>query len=183
MDKLRAAIRDKLSKELEQASRTKLKRQLLDELDKAHEFELPSSLVEQEFNELWHQTTQQMERSGRSFEDMDTTEEAERERNRKLAERRVRLGLVLAEIGQRNDIQVTDDEMKRAMMDQARQYPGQEKQVIEYFQKNPSALLELRGPIFEEKVVDYALAMANVTEKQVSTEELFKMPDDEDEAA
>jgi trigger factor len=179
MDKLREAIRDKLAKELEQASRTKLKRQLLDALENAHDFELPASLVEQEFNELWQQTTQQMERTGKSFEDMETTEEEERERNRKLAERRVRLGLVLAEIGQRNDIEVTDEEMKRAMMDQARQYPGQEKQVIEYFQQNPNALIELRGPIFEEKVVDYALAMANVTEKPVSKDELFSMPEDE----
>ena len=182
MDKLREAIRDKLSKELEQASRTKLKRQLLDELNKAHDFELPSSLVEQEFNELWRQTTQQMERAGQSFEDMETTEEAERESSRKLAERRVRLGLVLAEIGHRNDIEVTDEEMKRAMMDQARQYPGQEKQVIEYFQQNPGALIELRGPIFEEKVVDYALAMATVNEKTVSKDELFKMPDENEEA-
>ncbi len=179
IDKLHEAIRDKLSKELEQASRTKLKRQLLDELDNAHDFALPASLVDQEFEELWRQTTQQMERSGQSFEDRGTTEEDERERNRKLAERRVRLGLVLAEIGQRNNIEVTDEEMKRAMMDQARQYPGQEKQVIEYFQNNPNALMELRGPVFEEKVVDYALAMADVTEKPVSKDELFEMPEEE----
>jgi len=182
MDKLRDAIRDKLGKELEQASRTKLKRQLLDELDKAHDFQLPASLVEQEYNELWQQTTQQMERSGQNFEDTGTTEEAEQARNRKLAERRVRLGLVLAEIGQRNNIEVTDEEMKRAMMDQARQYPGQEKQVIEYFQQNPNALMELRGPVFEEKVVDYALAMAEVNEKSVSKDDLFKMPEEEDAA-
>ncbi len=182
IDKLREAIRDKLGKELEQASRTKLKRQLLDELDKAHDFQLPASLVEQEYNELWQQTTQQMERSGQSFEDTSTTEEAEQARNRTLAERRVRLGLVLAEIGQRNNIEVTDEEMKRAMMDQARQYPGQEKQVIEYFQQNPNALMELRGPVFEEKVVDYALAMAAVNEKPVSKDDLFKMPEEEDAA-
>jgi len=139
--------------------------------------------VEQEYNELWQQTTQQMERTGKSFESMDTTEEAEQARNRKLAERRVRLGLVLAEIGTRNNIEVSDDDMKRAMMDQARQYPGQEKQVIEYFQKNPNALMELRGPIFEEKVVDYALAMVGVTEKTVSPEELFQMPDEDEEEA
>jgi len=179
MDKLREAIRDKLSKELEQASRTKVKRQLLDALEEAHDFELPASLVEQEFNELWQQTTQQMERSGKTFEDMETTEEAERERNQKLAERRVRLGLVLAEIGQRNNIEVSDEEMKRAMMDHARQYPGQEKQVIEFFQQNPNSLMELRGPIFEDKVVDYALAMAEVTEKTVSKDDLFNMPDEE----
>ena len=182
IDKLREAIRDKLGKELEQASRTKLKRQLLDELDKAHDFQLPASLVEQEYNELWQQTTQQMERSGQSFEDTSTTEEAEQARNRTLAERRVRLGLVLAEIGQRNNIEVTDEEMKRAMMDQARQYPGQEKQVIEYFQQNPNALMELRGPVFEEKVVDYALAMAVVNEKPVSKDDLFKMPEEDDAA-
>jgi len=179
MDKLREAIRDKLSKELEQASRTKVKRQLLDALEEAHDFELPASLVEQEFNELWQQTTQQMERSGKTFEDMETTEEAERERNQKLAKRRVRLGLVLAEIGQRNNIEVSDEEMKRAMMDHARQYPGQEKQVIEFFQQNPNSLMELRGPIFEDKVVDYALAMAEVTEKTVSKDDLFNMPDEE----
>jgi len=182
MDKLRDAIRDKLGKELEQASRTKLKRQLLDQLDEAHDFELPNSLVEQEFNELWGQVTQQMERAGESFEDSGKTEDEARDENRKLAERRVRLGLVLAEIGQRNNIEVSDEEMKRAMMDQARQYPGQEKQVIEYFQQNPGALMELRGPIFEEKVVDYAVAMASVTEKSVSKEDLFKMPDEDEEA-
>ncbi|MFP4538112.1 MAG: trigger factor [Dichotomicrobium sp.] len=180
MDKLRAAIRDKLAGELEQASRTKLKRQLLDKLEEAHDFELPGSLVEQEFNELWQQMTQQMERAGETFEDSDTTEDEAKARNQKLAERRVRLGLVLAEIGQRNNIEVTDDEMKRAMLDQARQYPGHEKEVIEYFQKHPGALMELRGPVFEEKVVDYALAMASITEKTVSTEELFTMPEEED---
>ncbi len=181
MDKLRAAIRDKLARELQQASRNKLKRKLLDELDKRHDFELPASLVEQEFNELWQQVTQQMERAGESFEDSGKTEDEARDENRKLAERRVRLGLVLAEIGTRNNIEVTDDEMKRAMMDQARQYPGQEKQVIEYFQQNPGALIELRGPIFEEKVVDYALAMAKLTETTVSPEDLFKTPDDDEE--
>ncbi len=182
MDKLRAAIRDKLARELEQASRAKLKRQLLDELDKAHDFELPDSLVEQEYADLWRQHVADMERAGKSFDDMGASEEAEQARNRKLAERRVRLGLVLAEIGTRNDIEVSDDDMKRAMMDQARQYPGQEKQVIEYFQKNPGALIELRGPIFEEKVVDYALAMVGVTEKTVTPEELFRMPEDDEEA-
>jgi trigger factor len=179
MDKLRGAIRDKLAGELEQASRSKLKRQLLDKLEEAHDFELPASLVEQEYNELWRQTTEQMEKSGKTFADQETTEEDEQAHNRKLAERRVRLGLVLAEIGQRNNIEVTDDDMKRAMMNEARQYPGHEKQVIEYFQNNPEALMELRGPIFEEKVVDYALAMASVTEKSVSTEELFTSPDEE----
>jgi len=183
MDKLRAAIRDKLGKELEQASRTKLKRHLLDELDKRHDFQLPGSLVEQEFNELWQQTTQQLERSGKTLADNGSTEEEAKARNRKLAERRVRLGLVLAEIGTRNNIEVTDDDMKRAMMDQARQYPGQEKQVIEYFQNNPNAMIELRGPIFEEKVVEYALEMISISEKTVSPEELFKMPEDDEEEA
>lgn len=181
VDKLREAIRTKLASELEQASRTKLKRYLLDELDKLHDFELPASLVEQEYGELWQQTTQQMERTGDTFEDSGTTEEEAKRRNQQLAERRVRLGLVLAEIGTRNNIEVSDDDLKRAMMDQARQYPGQEKQVIEYFQKNPGALVELRGPIFEEKVVDYALAMVGLSEKTVSPEELFKMPDDDEE--
>jgi trigger factor len=182
MDKLHAAVRDKLGKELEQASRTKLKRRLLDELDTAHGFELPGSLVEQEFNELWQQTIQQMERAGETFAESGTTEEEAKARNQRLAERRVRLGLVLAEIGQRNNIEVSDEEMKRAMMDQARQYPGQEKQVIEYFQQNPNSLMELRGPIFEEKVVDYTLAMAEISEKPVSKDDLFKMPEDEDAA-
>ena len=124
IDKLHAAIRDKLGKELEQASRTKLKRQLLDELDTAHGFELPGSLVEQEFNELWQQTIQQMERAARPSPKVAGLREEAKARNQRLAERRVRLGLVLAEIGQRNNIEVSDEEMKRAMMDQARQYPG-----------------------------------------------------------
>lgn len=181
LDKLREAVREKLGRELEGVSRAKLKRALLDALDKAHDFELPASLVEAEFNYLWQNLTRGLEQEGKTLADVGKDEEAEKERLRKLAERRVRLGLVLSELGRRNEIEVTDEELKRAMLDHARQYPGQEKQVIEYYRKHPEALGELRGPIYEDKVVEFALALTKLRERKVSSEELFKSPEDEDD--
>ena len=115
----------------------------------------------------------------KSFADENTTEEKAREEYQKIAERRVRLGLVLAEIGEKNSITVTDEELNRALVEQARQFPGQEERVWEYYRKNPQAVAGLRAPIYEEKVVDFLLELAKVTDKKVSREELFK----EDEAA
>jgi trigger factor len=180
LDELKATMRQQLQSQLGAATRTKVKRQLLDQLDEKHAFELPPTMVEQEFQNVWNQVTQDLQRSGRSFADEDTTEEAAKADYRKIAERRVRLGLVLSEIGEKNDIQVTDEEVQRALVDRIRQFPGQEKQVYDFYRENPDALASLRAPIFEEKVVDYLLGLADITDKTVTREELMK--EDEEEA-
>ncbi|HEY1543926.1 MAG TPA: trigger factor [Xanthobacteraceae bacterium] len=180
LDKLKAALRERLTREHGSASRQKLKRELLDELDKLHKFAPPPTLVEQEFNNVWGTITSDLQSQNRTFADEGTTEEKAREEYRGIADRRVRLGLVLAEIGDKNNIKVTDDEITRAIVEQARQYPGREQEVWDHYRKNPNAIATLRAPIFEEKVVDFVVELAKVTDKQVSREELFK--DDEAQA-
>ncbi len=185
MEKLsdvRDAIEKKLADDLAAASRTKLKRSLLDKLDEAHSFELPDKLVENEFETIWNQIKSDMERSGSSFEDEDTSEEDARKRYREIAGRRVRLALVLSEIGDTNDIKVVDEEVNNALMERIRQFPGREREVFDFYKQNPQALAELRAPIFEDKVVDYILELAKVSEKKVSGEKLFENPDEDDEA-
>jgi trigger factor len=176
--KLRDGVKDSLARNHAAASRQKLKRALLDQLDEKHKFEPPPSLLEQEFNAVWSQVEGDLKAQGRTFADEDTTEEKAREEYRAIAERRVRLGLVIAEIGEKNNIQVTSEQLNAAVMERARQLPGQEQQVWDYYRNNPGALASLRAPIFEEKVVDFLLELADVTDKPVSREELFK----EDEA-
>jgi len=178
MDKLKEAIRGNIEKDFGRATRDKLKRQLLDALDTKYSFELPETLVEQEFNGIWTQVESEQKQSGKSFEDEGTTEEAARADYRRIAERRVRLGLVLAEVGEKAGVQVSDDEVTQALVERARQFPGQEKMVWDYYRSNPQALAEIRAPLFEEKVVDHIVAQANVTEKKVSKDELFKVEDD-----
>jgi trigger factor len=177
--KLRDAVKDRLAREHAGASRQKLKRALLDRLDERHKFDPPPSLVEQEFDNVWKAVLGDLQAQGRSFADEGTTEEKAKAEYGGIAERRVRLGLVLAEIGERNAIKVTDEEMNRALVERARQFPGREQEVWNYFRNNPGALAGLRAPIFEEKVVDFLIELADVTEKKVSREELYK--DDEEE--
>ncbi len=179
---LRDAVEAKLKEDFGSASRAHLKRTLLDALDKAHKFELPASLVEREFDSVWQQVNSELEKVGHTFEDEDTTEEKAREEYQTLAERRVRLGLLLSEIGEKNTIKITDDEVNQALMERVQQFPGQEREVYEYYQKNPEALAELRVPIFENKVVDYILELANVTDKKVTAEELFKDSEENEDA-
>lgn len=181
LDKLKEILREQIGRDFSRASRAKAKRSLLDALDKAHSFELPPTLLESEFNAIWGEVTRQLETAKKTFEDENTTEEKAREEYRTLAERRVRLGLVLSEIGQRNSITVTDEEVRRAIMERARQYPGQERRVLDFYKNNPTAMLELRAPIFEDKVVDFALELAKVEEKPVTVEELFKQEDEDEE--
>jgi trigger factor len=166
--KLEEAIRGQLQRELDGASREKLKVALLDALNERHAFDLPPSLIEAEFEGLWRNIVRQLEQSGGTFEADGTTEEQARETARKIAERRVRLGLVLAEIGNENQIRITDDELRRAVIDRARQFPGQERQVLEFYKKNPVALNELRAPVYEDKVVNFALELVGIEEKKVT---------------
>jgi trigger factor len=174
LEKLREGVKDRLQREHTAASRQKLKRALLDQLDERHKFEPPPSLVEQEFNNVWNSIEGDLKAQNRTFEDEGTTEEKARAEYRGISERRVRLGLVIAEIGEKNNIKVTDDQLTAAVVERARQLPGQEQQVWEYYRNNPGALASLRAPIFEEKVVDFLLELASITDKQVSREELFK---------
>ncbi|HLL27528.1 MAG TPA: trigger factor [Xanthobacteraceae bacterium] len=182
IEKMKQQVRERVSHEHFFASRQRAKRKLLDELDKLHKFEVPPTLVEQEFQGIWQSLEKDMEKRRVSFADEDTTEEAAREEYRRIADRRVRLGLVLAEIGERNKIQVTNQEIDRAILDQARQFPGREQQVLDYYKQNPMAVAEIRSPIFEDKVIDFLLELVQVNEKQVSKEALFA-EDDEEEAA
>jgi trigger factor len=177
LDKLREAVREQLGRDHTAATRQKVKRALLDELDKMHKFEPPPSLVDEEFNRVWHTVLQEMENERKTFADENTTEEKAKEEYRAIAERRVRLGLVLAEIGEKNNITVSEDELNRAIMERMRQFPGQEQRVYEYFRQNAQAVASMRAPIFEEKVVDFLLELAQVTDNKVSREELFKEDD------
>ena len=182
LDKLKEAARERLVAEFAGATRQRVKRALLDRLDDSHKFEAPPSLIEEEFNLMWNSIKAEMESSGKTFADEDTTEEAAKEEYKKIADRRVRLGLVLSEIGEKNKITVTDDEVSRAVIERARSMPGREKEVWDYYRSNANALAQLRAPIYEDKVVDFILELANVTEKKVSREDLFK-EDDEKSAA
>jgi trigger factor len=174
LEKLREAVKSTIARDHTAMTRQKVKRALLDQLDKMHKFEPPPSLVEEEFDRVWKSVLQELENERKTFADENTTEEKAKEEYRAIAERRVRLGLVLAEIGEKNNITVSDEELNRAMMERMRQFPGQEQRVYEYFKQNPAAVAGLRAPIFEEKVVDFLLELADVTEKKVSREELFK---------
>jgi trigger factor len=183
LDKLKEAARERLTAEFAGATRQRVKRMLLDRLDESHRFEAPPSLIDEEFNLMWNSIKAEMESSGKTFADEDTTEEAAKEEYRKIADRRVRLGLVLSEIGEKNKITVTDDEVSRAVIERARQMPGREKEVWDYYRNNANALAQLRAPIYEDKVVDFILELANVTEKKVSREDLYKDDEAEKSAA
>ncbi|WP_113913171.1 trigger factor [Roseovarius dicentrarchi] len=169
LDALKGQIRERLEAEYAGAARAVMKRAMLDELDKMVSFDLPPSMVEQEAgqiaHQLWHDENPEVQ--GHDHPEIETTEE-----HTKLAERRVRLGLLLAELGQRAEVQVTDQEMTQAIMEQARQYPGQERQFFEFIQKNQQMQQQMRAPIFEDKVIDYVAEQAQVTEKEVSKADL-----------
>jgi len=180
--KLREAVKDRIAREHAAVTRRRLKRALLDQLDERHKFDLPPTMVEEEFNNVWKTIDDDLKQQGRTFADEGTTEEAARAEYRKIAERRVRLGLVLSEIGERNSIKVTDEEVSRAVVERARQFPGQEQQVFDLYRRNPNALASLRAPLFEEKVVDFLVELADVTEKTVSRERLYQEEDGADTA-
>ena len=174
LEALKAAVKTQYEGQLEMQTRMKLKRAILDELDKKHKFELPPNMVEAEFSNIWTQVQSEKEAGQLDEDDAKKTEKQLEKDYRKFAERRVRLGLVLAEMGQKQEIQITNEEIQQAMIAEARQYPGQEQQVIEFYQKNPQALAQLRAPIYEEKVVDLIIEKAKVTDKKVDKDTLFE---------
>ena len=179
---LRKAVKDQMEGALQSMARQHMKRQVLDALDEGHKFDVPAQLVDAEFNTIWNRVQHEVESHGRSFEDEGTTEAEAREQYQRIAERRVRLGLVVAEIGNQNDVNVTDEEHQQALIAEVRRFAGQEQQVYDYYRKNPQALAGLRAPVFENKVVDYVIGLGEVEDKQMSRAELAKLIQaDEDE--
>jgi trigger factor len=173
LGKLKDALRQQLDQQYAGQSRFRLKRHLLDELDKRHSFSLPEKMVENEFNSIWAQVEADKEKGDLPPEDQGKSDKELRAEYRTIAERRVRLGLVLAEIGRRGGVTVTDQELSNAIMNEARAYPGRERDVVEFYRTNPNAAAQLRAPVFEEKVCDWLFAIAKVTDEEVSKDELF----------
>lgn len=179
LEALRTAVREQMTAALASMSRQAVKRQILDALDEGHKFAVPEQLVDAEFETIWQRVEHEVTDHGRSFEDEGTTEAEAREQYRKIAERRVRLGLVVAEVGNANKVEVTEDEHQQALIAEVRRFPGQEQQVYDYYRKNPQALAGLRAPVFENKVVDYIAGIATQTDKPMSREDLAKIIQDE----
>jgi trigger factor len=174
MAKVREAIKAQLDGELAQASRQQVKRVLLDALDERHSFDLPPMMVKAEFDQIWAQLEEEKKNDRLSEEDKAKSDDELKSEYEKIAQRRVRLGLLLAEIGRRDNLDITNEELAGALRQEASRYPGQEKAVIEFYRSNPNALAQLRAPIYEEKVVDLILGKAKVTDKTVTREELMK---------
>ena len=180
LDRLREIVRGQIENQFGSMTRQKVKRQLLDQLDSAYQFEAPSKLVEAEFTNIWSQVNRDLEAAGRSFADEETTEDEARAEYTRLAERRVRLGLVLAEIGEKAGVTVSDDEVQRALFETVRRFPAnQQQEAFDFYRNNPNAITSIRAPLFEEKVIDHLLGQISVTDKKVSKDEL--MADDEAE--
>jgi len=181
-EKLREIVKGQIESQYGAVTRQKAKRKLLDALDEAYKFEAPSKLVDAEFNNIWAQVNNDLAQAGRTFEDEETTETEARAEYQRLAERRVRLGLVLADIGEKASVQVSDDELQRALFEQIRRVPqSQQQQVYDFYRQNPQALANIRAPLFEEKVVDHLLGVVSVEDKKVAKDELLA-EDDEDTA-
>ncbi len=170
---LRKALKERIEADHSQQSRSKAKRALFDKLDAGHDFPLPPGMVEAEFGQIWQQIQQDKEQDRLDPEDKDKSEDQLRTEYRKIAERRVRLGLLLAEIGRRAKVELPEQEVARAVAQHARNFPGQEQRVFELYQKNPQLLAQIRAPLYEEKVVDYILELAKVDNKTVTRDELF----------
>lgn len=176
---LERAFAERFERELKSAARNRLKRALLDHLALTYRFDVPPGMVELEFDAIWKQLQEEMQRIGQTFESAGETEEKAREEYRAIAERRVRLGLLLSDVGTKNEVKVEPQELQQAIIAQAQRFPGQERQVFEYFQKTPVAVEQLRAPIFEDKVVDFILGRANVAEQPATPEEVLRDPEDD----
>ncbi len=186
LDALKSKVRDQIGQDYEQASRTHLKRELLDKLAEAHDFVVPAGMVDIEFETIWPHIEEAMKEGKLDEEDKDKSEDELKAEYREIAERRVRLGLLLSEVGRVNNIDVSAEELNRALAMEARKHPGQEREVFDYFQRTPEAMANLRAPIFENKIVDFIVEMADTAEKGVTAEELRaaleRGPDDASEA-
>lgn len=181
LEDLRKSIGERLEQDYASLSRERLKRELLDVLEKEHEFEVPPGMVDAEFDSIWAQVEEtRKQQDADDAEEEDKSDDELKEEYRKISVRRVQLGLLLTEVGNTNNVEVSAEEVNRALMMEAQKYPGREKEFIEMYRSNPDAMATMRAPIFEEKVVDFILELANVSEREVSVEELMKLPDAED---
>lgn len=177
LNALKDAVRERVQQEYDNQSQMLLKRQVLDYLDDEHKFEVPAGMLEMEYESIIQQVEMEHQQAG----GQGSLTDEEKEELKDIAERRVRLGLILSEIGAQNSIQITDPELKKAVVAEAQKYPGQEKAVFDYFSQNRQALESLRAPLYEQKVVDFILELADVTEKEVSKDKLMADPDEQDE--
>jgi trigger factor len=180
LKELKKTLTDQIKSDYDRVGRNRVKRKLLDELVSQYEFEVPTGLVDAEFDAIWQQFGEQIAKSEGEESEAGKSEEEFKADYKEIAERRVRLGLLLSEVGGRNNIEVNQEELNRAMAEQARKYPGQEREFIQHLQDNPDAMGQLRAPIFEDKVVDFILEMVTVTEREVTPEELLHEPEDDE---
>jgi trigger factor len=180
LDDLKKAIKSQMERDYGNLSRAKVKRALLDALDNANKFDVPKGMVDAEYQQIWQYHLQDLKARKMDLAKAEADKESQKEFH-EIAERRVRLGLLLSEIGEKAGIKVTNQELNNAIMREAYNYPGQEEKVIKFYQKNPQAVASVRAPIYEEKVVDHILEQIQVTEKQVSKEDLMHDPDEESE--
>jgi trigger factor len=178
---LKHAVREQSEKDFATISRTKLKRVVLDALAEGHDFEVPPSLVDGEFEQIWNQVVEDLKRQDKTVADLDKSEEEAKAEYRDIAVRRVRLGLLLSKVGQDNNLTVNQDEVNRVMAEQAQNFPGQEQQIFEFYQSNPEMRAQLEAPIMEDKVVDFIIEMAQVNETKVSVEELMAPGEDDED--
>jgi trigger factor len=182
-----AELKDMFAKrftdEYRSMSRARLKRALLDRLAADYPFAVPEGMVELEFEAIWKQLTDELERTGGKLEEDGKSEDELKAEYRAIAERRVRLGLILSDLGTKNEVQVAGEELQQAVMREAMRYPGQERKVVEFFKGNPAALEQLRAPLFEDKVCDFVFEQVQLTDRPVTVEELLRDPDDETAAA
>jgi trigger factor len=179
LEQLRERLKEQVAADYTRISRMKLKRAMLDQLADMHDFPVPEGMVDMEFNQIWQDFENSLKEDGKTLETADKPEEDLRKEYRDIAVRRVRLGLLLSNIGDSNEITVTAEELNRAIMMEAQRFPGQERRVFEFYQKNPDAMQQIRAPIFEDKVIDFILDKAEVTEKEVDRETLFSDPDED----
>lgn len=176
LENLKSLVSKQITSEYDQMSQMRIKRDILDVLAEKVSFEIPAGLLDAEFDQIWQRIEEDRKADRLDEEDKAKDEETLKADYRKIAERRVRLGLLLVEVGRLNSIAVTEEELTQAMRSEAMRYPGKEKEVIEFFQKNPQAIDSLRGPIYENKVIDYILELANIEDKEVNAQELAEMP-------
>ena len=183
LEQLKERLKENIEEDYNRISRMKLKRGLLDALADSHDFELPAGMVDLEFEQIWQDFQQSLESEGKDLSSEEKSEDELKAEYQDIAVRRVRLGLLLSHIGEANDITVSPEELNRAMMMEAQRYPGQEKQIFEFYQQNPQAMQQLRAPLMEDKVIDFILELAKVSEIKVDRETLLKDPDDDETPA
>ena len=170
---LKIVLEEQIKKDFDQASKMQLKDSLFAELEKNHKFDLPEILVKQEFDQMWRQLETQMDQQNKSFDDLDVKEKDLKKNYKEISEKRISIGLLIAEIGRKNKIELGDNDYNMALQSEVKKYPGQEQQIIDFYKKNPDAIRNLTAPIYEDKVVDFILDNVTLKEKKVSRKDLF----------